>query len=61
MAVGLAHRDDDRVRGPGQLGWFQCQVRAPSSPGSYVLRVRGVIDGTTWLEDTGIYWTITVR
>jgi uncharacterized protein YkwD len=47
--------------GPGQLGWFQFQVRAPSSPGSYVLRVRGVIDGTTWLEDPGIYWTITVR
>jgi uncharacterized protein YkwD len=47
--------------GPGQLGWFQFQVRAPSSPGNYVLRARGVIDGTTWLEDPGIYWTITVR
>jgi uncharacterized protein YkwD len=47
--------------GPGQLGWFQFQVRAPSSPASYVLRVRGVIDGATWLEDPGIYWTITVR
>lgn len=47
--------------GPGQLGWFLFQVRAPSTPGSYVLRVRGVIDGTTWLEDPGIYWTITVR
>ena len=47
--------------GPGQVGWFQFQVRAPSSPGSYVLRARGVIDGTTWLEDPGIYWTITVR
>ena len=47
--------------GPGQLGWFQFQVRAPAQPGSYVLRVRGVIDGATWLEDPGIYWTITVR
>jgi uncharacterized protein YkwD len=47
--------------GPGQVGWFQFQVRAPSSVGSYVLRVRGVIDGATWLEDPGIYWTITVR
>jgi uncharacterized protein YkwD len=47
--------------GPGQIGWFQFQVRGPSSPGSYVLRARGVIDGTTWLEDPGIYWTITVR
>lgn len=47
--------------GPGQVGWFQFQVRAPSSPGTYVLRARGVIDGATWLEDPGIYWTITVR
>jgi hypothetical protein len=47
--------------GPGQVGWFQFQVKAPSNPGSYVLRVRGVIDGATWLEDTGVYWTITVR
>ncbi|MDP9251422.1 MAG: CAP domain-containing protein [Chloroflexota bacterium] len=47
--------------GPGQVGWFQFQVRAPLSPGSYVLRVRGVIDGSTWLEDPGVYWTITVR
>lgn len=47
--------------GPGQLGWFQFQVRAPSSPGVYVLRVRGVVDGATWLEDPGVYWTITVR
>jgi hypothetical protein len=47
--------------GPGQIGWFQFQVRAPWTSGSYVLRVRGVIDGTTWLEDPGIYWTITVR
>jgi hypothetical protein len=47
--------------GPGQVGWFQFQVRGPSSPGSYVLRVRGVIDGATWLEDPGIYFTVTVR
>jgi hypothetical protein len=47
--------------GPGQVGWFQFQVRGPSSAGTYVLRVRGVIDGATWLEDPGIYLTITVR
>jgi hypothetical protein len=47
--------------GPGELGWFQFQVRAPDWPGTYRLRVCGVIDGTTWLEDPGIYWNITVR
>ena len=47
--------------GPGQDGWFQFTVKAPAAPGTYRLAVRGVIDGTTWLEDTGVVWTITVR
>ena len=47
--------------GPGQTGWFQFAVRAPSAPGIYRLGVRGVIEGTTWLEDSGVFWTITVR
>jgi uncharacterized protein YkwD len=47
--------------GPGQIGWFAFSVRAPSTPGTYKLYVRGVIDGSTWLEDQGIHFTITVR
>lgn len=47
--------------GPGQTGWFQFSVRAPATPGTYRLSVRGVVDGTTWLEDHGAFWTITVR
>ena len=47
--------------GPGQTGWFQFQIHAPSTPGTYRLDVRGVVDGATWLEDAGVYWTITVR
>lgn len=47
--------------GPGQVGWFQFQVKAPATPGTYRLNVRGVIDGTTWLEDQGIYFLIDVR
>ncbi len=47
--------------GPGQTGWFQFQIHAPATPGTYRLDVRGVIDGATWLEDPGVYWTITVR
>ncbi len=47
--------------GPGETGWFQFQVRAPAAPGTYQLRVRAVVDGTTWLEDQGVSWTITVR
>lgn len=47
--------------GPGETGWFQFQVHAPAAPGVYRLDVRGVIDGSTWLEDQGIFFTITVR
>jgi uncharacterized protein YkwD len=47
--------------GPDQVGWFQFQVKAPTSPGVYRLAVRGVIDGTTWLEDPGVFFLITVR
>ena len=47
--------------GPGQTGWFQFQIHAPSAPGTYRLDVRGVVDGVTWLEDAGVYWIITVR
>jgi len=47
--------------GPGQVGWFQFQIHAPSSPGTYRLDVRGVVDGATWLEDPGIFFLITVQ
>lgn len=47
--------------GPGEVGWFQFQVRAPQTPGVYRLPLRGVVDGTTWLEDLGIVITVTVR
>lgn len=47
--------------GPGQIGWFQFQIHAPSTPGVYRLDVRGVVDGASWLEDAGMYFLITVR
>jgi cysteine-rich secretory family protein len=47
--------------GPGQVGWFQFTVRAPSTPGDYTLALRGVVDGVSWLEDAGILFTIHVR
>ena len=47
--------------GPGEVGWSQFQVRAPSTPGTYRFDLRGVVDGTTWLEDQGIFFTLTVR
>jgi len=46
--------------GPGDVGWFEFTVRAPATAGDYRLALRGVVDGVTWLEDDGIFFTIHV-
>jgi hypothetical protein len=45
---------------PGQAGTFSFRVRAPSQPGTYVLRLQPVVDGSMWLEDVGAFLVITV-
>jgi hypothetical protein len=47
--------------GPGEVGWFEFTVRAPVTAGDYRLALRGVVEGITWLEDDGIFFTIHVR
>jgi peptidoglycan/xylan/chitin deacetylase (PgdA/CDA1 family) len=47
--------------GPGEVAWFQFAVRAPMTPGAYTLDLRPLIEGTTWMEDQGIYWTVIVK
>lgn len=47
--------------GPGDVGTFGFRVRAPQTPGVYQIHVRPVIEGTSWLEDEGVYLQITVR
>ena len=53
--------------GPNQVAWFQFQVRAPSTPGTYRLYLRPLVEGAPlggvsgqWMDDYGIYWEITV-
>jgi hypothetical protein len=46
--------------GPGQIAWFQFTVQAPSTPGTYRLGIRPVIEGAAWLEDYGVFWVVTV-
>ncbi|MDQ2951197.1 MAG: hypothetical protein M3R54_02925 [Chloroflexota bacterium] len=46
--------------GPNQVAWFQFVVQAPARPGTYRLGIRPLIEGTTWLEDYGVFWEITV-
>jgi len=47
--------------GPGEVGWFEFTVRAPAAAGDYRLALRGVVDGVSWLEDDGIFFTIHVH
>lgn len=44
---------------PGGVGTFTFTVRAPTSPGGYRLDLRPVIDGTTWMENEGVYFNVT--
>lgn len=44
----------------GQTATFTFQVKAPAQPGVYSIHLRPVIDGTTWMEDEGVYLIITV-
>ena len=44
--------------GPGQTGTFTFNVRAPTTPGTYSLPLRPVIDGVTWMEDQGVFMVI---
>lgn len=45
---------------PGANASFTFQVRAPQSAGTYSLHLRPVIDGAWWMEDQGVFLTITV-
>ena len=46
---------------PGQDAWFIVELVAPTTPGTYRLYVRPVIDGSLWLEDAGAYVDVVVR
>jgi uncharacterized lipoprotein YddW (UPF0748 family) len=47
--------------GPGQVGWFEFTMQAPTAPGTYRLSIRPLVEGTTWMEDYGVFWYVTVR
>jgi hypothetical protein len=54
--AAIQHED---VVQPGAIGTFTFNVRAPQEPGTYLLRLRPVIDGTAWLEDEGAFLVVT--
>src|SRR2546430_7803926 len=46
--------------GPGEVGWFEFKVRAPSTAGEHRLALRGGVAGANWLGVDGIFFTIHV-
>jgi hypothetical protein len=47
--------------GPGQVAWFQFAIQAPTTPGTYRLYLRPLIEGAQWMEDYGVFWVVTVK
>ena len=47
--------------GPGQVAWFQFTVKAPTTPGVFVVGLRPVIEGAQWMEDIGVFWVVWVK
>ncbi len=45
---------------PGEYGTFEFYAEAPDTSGEFKEYFRPVIEGITWLNDVGLYWTFTV-
>jgi hypothetical protein len=65
LAVGWPSADRVAIQteaavAPGDAATFAFRVRAPSTPGTYALRLRPVVDGVTWLGGDGVLSLITV-
>lgn len=43
---------------PGGLATFTFSVRAPTTPGTYRVPLRLVVDGLIWLEDYGVFFAL---
>ena len=45
---------------PGDTATFSFRVKG-TAPGSFVMPLRGVVDGGAWMDDLGMYTVVTVR
>ncbi len=55
LAADRVASQSEAVVAPGAIGTFAFEVRAPAEAGTYRLSLRPVIDGTTWMEDQGVF------
>lgn len=46
---------------PGQIGTFNFVLQAPISPGTYGEYFNLLVEGQTWLNDLGLYFTVNVN
>jgi glucose/arabinose dehydrogenase len=51
---------NEAIVAPGANGTFTFKVKAPTTPSTYVLALRPVIDGTVWMDDEGVFVAVTV-
>ncbi len=51
---------NEEIVPPGGTATFTFGVRA-TTPGTYSIPLRGVVDGGAWMDDLGIYTVVTVR
>jgi hypothetical protein len=56
-----AAAQSEAVVPPDSIATFSFAVRAPTTAATYRLDVRPVIDGTTWMEDEGVYVALTSK
>jgi glucose/arabinose dehydrogenase len=50
----------ETIVAPGANATFTFKVKAPTTPSTYVLALRPVIDGTVWMDDEGVFVAVTV-
>lgn len=65
MAVGWPTPDRPAIQtegnvAPGQVATFTFQLKGVQ-PGMFTLHLRPVVDGIAWMEDEGVFMTVTVR
>ncbi|MBD3360610.1 hypothetical protein GF366_02285, partial [Candidatus Peregrinibacteria bacterium] len=55
----IGYLEEDHVK-PGEIGTFSINLKAPDQPGYYKEYFTPVVEGVTWMSDTGMYFETTV-
>jgi hypothetical protein len=61
ITVNRANVMNESIVAPGEYATFTFDIQAPSTSGTYSEYFRPIAENLTWMNDTGIYWNVTVR